>query len=843
MYDRNKPLLRLNPPIAAERRKGSGRGTGGRKYTQSNQRNRLGPKFKTLQTALERGNLMELRTDPSALAPERLLVFETTGNIGNFHKAVRNVSGLEFVGEEEVLGDEKDENPEHYLLMPNEAALKQLLSLWARWLKDQKMDRGFTPWREVFSQLRDIRPWGPSDRVSSENRKILQDQISGMNPDELLRFEIDLVFRVNEETANKSETEIIEQIKTAGGNAISISRRVEFSYHAILVDLPIGAIEQIVTLNPNSLAGSDPVAFIIPQSTFEAGGVETDTHPDSASINYELPPEGTPVIAVFDAVPIQAHPILSGGIIVDDPSGLEARAVGNRSHGTAMASLVLHGDLKGPLRPVQRPIYFRPVMYAPVYGGECFDENKLVVDVICEAVETMHQNGGENIVAINISLGDIYRPFQGRISTWARALDYLSFRYGVLFLVSAGNDRSNINLTEIKDNQEFNECTEDEKSNIIIESFNNDKADRKILSPAESINSLTIGAWHRDANTAPHPSSSLLVPHQGKEMPNLSSRVGLGVSNAVKPDALFEGGREHAQLGMVSPPVTIRPHTMATRFAGVCVAAQPQGTRNYSYQLGSSSATAIATHTAGRLHDLMESEYPDQFLPLSKAKKAALIKALLIHSASWRGRGEEIRAIIDPSKDMDWRVWRAEISRLLGYGFVEPDEAVYCAANRATLWSTGELLIDEAKEYKISLPTEIGTLAGVREVRATLAWFSPTRPRHMTYRASKLRITALGNSDFSVLGVSTFSDEPGHTQIERGTISHRRWRNNRMGHFDGDTEFSISIQRDKDQGVKIDDAIPYGLAVTIEHEKGTKIYEEILTSVHVRPRSLIPVRT
>lgn len=796
-----------------------------------------------MQDALARdGGALELRADPTALAPERLLVFETTGSVGDFYKAVRRVPGLEFVGEQNIDGDESDEDPEHYLLMPNETSLKQMLSLWSRWQKEEKMDRGFTPWRDVFAQLRDIRAWGPSDRVSPENREVLANQIDGLNPDDLLRLEVDLVFRRNETTATKSETELVAKIEEIGGSAISIYRRSEFAYHAILADLPVRAIQEIITLNPQSLAGADPVAIIVPQSTFAFSNNEFEPDEDQTVIQYEIPEDGEPVVAVFDAVPIQAHPYLDGGMIVDDPHGLEERAVGNRIHGTAMASAALHGDLKSPLRPVNRPIYFRPVMYAPNFGDEKFDENRLVVDVICEAVERMQANRGAQVLVVNLSLGDMYRPYAGKISTWARALDYLSFRYGVLFLVSAGNDKSAFNLINVATNQEFNEMTDEEKATCVFASLNNIKADRKILSPAESMNSVTIGAWHHDSNIAPYPYPRLFVPFPNMDMPNLSSRIGLGVSNTVKPDVLFQGGREHAGLKVLSPPVGMQPHRIGNRFAGICVASQPQGLRSHGYDLGSSVATAIGTNTAARLHDLLEREYPTEFPQLPKSQKASLLKALIIHAADWKGQGEFLRSVIDPEKDMHWTHWRSEVSRFLGYGFVEPDEAIYCAENRATLWATGVLSPEEAKSYRISLPSELETVAGVREVRATLAWFSPTRPQHMTYRASKLKIAALGTPDFSKLGVGTTSDEPGWQQIEKGTVSHRRWTNNRLGDFNGQEEFSILIQREKDQGMRIDDAIAYGLAITIDHGEGQHVYEEVLESVLIKPRSLVGVR-
>jgi hypothetical protein len=44
-----------------------------------------------------------------------------------------------------------------------------------------------------------------------------------------------------------------------------------------------------------------------------------------------------------------------------------------------------------------------------------------------------------NVIVINASLGDRNKPFTGRMSGWARVVDYLSYAYGLLFVISAGN--------------------------------------------------------------------------------------------------------------------------------------------------------------------------------------------------------------------------------------------------------------------------------------------------------------------------------------------------------------------------------------------------------------------
>ena len=103
------------------------------KYSVAAQRAAFGPRFRRLEEVLSRDPAgLTLQADPSALAPERLLVFEVRGAIGNFANAIRKVPGLELIDEEELDADEKDKAPEAYLLVPDITALQNILSLWKR---------------------------------------------------------------------------------------------------------------------------------------------------------------------------------------------------------------------------------------------------------------------------------------------------------------------------------------------------------------------------------------------------------------------------------------------------------------------------------------------------------------------------------------------------------------------------------------------------------------------------------------------------------------------------------------------------------------------------------------
>lgn len=775
---------------------------------------------------------LQLRADPNSLAPERLLVFEVTGSVQNFAKAVARIAGLEFAGEEELEGDELDGNPEFYLLVPQLGALREIVSLWERWQRDGTVPRNYTPWRDLFLQLRTVRPWGPVDRVSQANRNYFRHIVDGAPNNDLFRVEIELVFRPAAESSQSAEDEVSQRIVESGGRVVHRSHRSEFAYHTLLVEVPASEIRRIADLDPASLAGVDPVASIVPQSI----GTPIEAADElGLDVNRALPRNAEPIAAVFDALLVQAHPLLAGRLVIDDPEDLEARAVGPRVHGTAMASLVLHGDLNDTPSAIGRRVYFRPVMYAPALGDEIFDNDKLVIDVIFESVMRMRANGGPQVILVNLSLGDRTKPFSGKISTWARALDYLAFAYGILFLVSAGNVGDGVALINFPDTPSFEGANLADRSIAAFKGVDAVKSDRRVLAPGDSVNALTIGAWHRDSSQEVFGGTSPFPPYAGIDMPNLSSRLGPGLRRGAKPEALFAGGREQVRIDPIAVPPRLLTHPHPSRFWGLKVAA-PQGLH---FTVGTSAATALATHSAHRIFDALEDAYPQLIRPMPLFQRAVLLKALLVHSASWRGSQDFIRPIVDPTLSLHHEHWRREVSRHLGFGFVDPEDAIACAGERATMWATGTLGPEASLTFDLPVPTAVTTRATLREVRATLAWFTPIRPGHLAYRAVKLKIGSLDPPSLQVVGVGTTTGQPSNSQSENGTIIHRRWTDSRVGDAGGGTTLPIQVQRERDQGTPVDEPIPFGLAVTIEMPGEVQVYDQVLANIQVKPRAAI----
>src|SRR5688572_24077300 len=123
--DPNKPLLRLIPRPEQDRLVGKQRAVPRPEpFPPARQTGAFSPKFNRLSEVLARDPTgLELRADPTALAPERLLVFEVRGSLSAFADAVRRVPGLELVDEEELEGDETDKAPVAYLIVPDMRAL------------------------------------------------------------------------------------------------------------------------------------------------------------------------------------------------------------------------------------------------------------------------------------------------------------------------------------------------------------------------------------------------------------------------------------------------------------------------------------------------------------------------------------------------------------------------------------------------------------------------------------------------------------------------------------------------------------------------------------------------
>jgi hypothetical protein len=94
--------------------------------------------------------------------------------------------------------------------------------------------------------------------------------------------------------------------------------------------------------------------------------------------------------------------------------------VADRVHGTAMASLIVHGDRNRTEAPLPRRIHIVPVLGA----GDSFPDDRLIVDLIYHAVLAMRSStepSAPGVLIINVSLGNRRRPFHEPLALGATA--------------------------------------------------------------------------------------------------------------------------------------------------------------------------------------------------------------------------------------------------------------------------------------------------------------------------------------------------------------------------------------------------------------------------------------
>jgi hypothetical protein len=841
----DRPLLNLPAPTPLAPRQRHGGGTTISRPSRDRQRERIDPKFARLSAAAETpAQLLALRDDPASIAPERAIVFEVEGSLKDFYAQARDI-GLEYLGDWEDEFDPSEDffvksKPEQkvsgriYLAMPDVQALRELLSLWERYKRKKNMPKGRSQWRELFSRLVDLRPWGPQDRISPVAVAAWEDDLARA-PDTPVRLEVELWFHENSERRARAFRKIEAEVVEAGGAVIHHATIPEIHYDAALIDLPGAHVRILIDNLAVNIAHADEVMFLRPQSVARHPGKGEFEGEDSAADAAEAG-EGEPIAALLDGLPIQNHVRLAGRLVVDDPEGLEdVYPFARREHGTEMASLIIHGDLNLGEAALPRRLYVRPIMQPGGQDGERTPSDRLLADVIHQAVRRIKEGDGAQpaaapgVVVINLALGDITRPYSQMMSPLGRLLDYLSNRYQVLFLVSAGNILDRLPVPGFNTSAEFEAATAEQREQAIIAALNSNKSQRTLLSPAESMNTLTIGAAHSGSAFEGNLPNGRFDPFTDEELPNIVSAMGLGFKKTVKPELLFAGGRTPVRVAASGDGLAIAPVTAGARLFGLRAARpSPVGSDRYEdFTWGTSVATALATRNAHRIHDvLMDRAGGSTHADLDPAFKPLVLKALLVHGAQWGPKGDLLDSFFEPQGTGSHFARRDDITRLLGYGVPKIDRVLDCTENRATLLGVGIIASDSGVLYRIPLPQGLDGVRTFRALTITLAWFSPTNPRHQGYRMAALDVSTPSADRYWIAPERTL--QPTDKAAARGTVFHERRTGEAASVFIDDGHLLLQVTCRPAAG-NLADQIPYALAISIEVgvEAGIPVYDQV----------------
>ncbi len=770
---------------------------------------------------------------------ERVLVMETSKEIGKLQKAVSRIPGLEWLAEMEVddielhdLYDEKTakkiKGGRFFLLSSNKQATDRLLGLWRKYEKGEKLEHGFGVFKTMFQYLLTLRRWGVRDRLRDTNilKKWEEDYKSKKGTSSEVAFEIELHYREDESKRDAALQEITHMVEAAGGKVVRSVCIKGIAFHALKVTLPVGRISSVIEHDWDS---PDPADNLLPLFRSEAvryvrpvgQQIEVDTaeEPSEYLTDKTIAPveDKPPVLALLDGVPLLRHRLLDGRIRFYDPDGCSATYdPPQQKHGTAMASLMCHDDWSRPraeTRSLTRPIYARPVMKWHLnkeqIPSDCFQE-----DIIERAVREMFEDStstGSNIKVINLSLGNYDQQYLHEMSPWARVLDWLSFKYWVLFIVSAGNYHGDIPL----DQDVHSLSRPDEMRRHVVLGIHTDQRNHRLLSPSESMNALTVGALQSDSSDGLGGSINVFDPVNNMNMPAPYSRIGPGYRGSIKPDVFVCGGRllyekSPRNAKTLSPVITHqRP---GVKVACPSTASERLGPSAYAYGAGTSHAAAIASHGAGHVFEMLE-EIRGGTLPSDF--DAVLIKTLLVHSAS---QGENVDVYDDFLKESGHPITKRYRSRYLGYGNMNVEKVLKCTRTRATAVGWGRIQKGERHRFNFPLP-EGSSIQDYLRLTITLAWFSPINPFHIGKRRAKLFFEGDGLRGHR-------RRESDWQQVRKGTVQHEIFQINKTS-LPGDT-LALFVECAADAGT-LDADIPYGLAVTLEiaEQENIDLYQTV----------------
>ena len=853
------PLLIFPQPGAAARAKRFGGGAPPRIPDHARQAERLAPQFQRLQEVLEQKRV-ELRDNTFGLIPEQVLVLETIGSINNFVNTVQAIPGLEWLGEfgldsinpEHGFEDTNDPqrllNGQLFLVMTDDLALQEMQRLFNSWQEnpDTEFRQGYAGWKRAFAQLRTIRPWGAEDRIRETG--VLDDWSFRLeHQQESIPFQAELWFRNDSGGRQKSESYIRSVIESMDGEVVQQCVIPEISYHAILGRLPPAQIREI-TQQPQTrqnvrLLQCDGIRLIHPvgqcavrlPEDADAPAPEVDPAPLlSEETELQESPTESPLVALFDGLPLAGHQLLDRRIVIDDPDDYEsAYQARERYHGTTMASLICHGDRNEKGDSVKRLLYARPIMKPQLNGEfteERIPEDVIPIDLIHRAVRRLYEPennqhpAAPSVRVINLSVCDLDRPFDREVSPWARLLDWLAWKYNVLFIVSAGNHTQDIQL-EVEP-ADFDNIAPKQREEFIIKAVASDTRNRRLLSPAETLNGLTVGASHEDCSTTN--ARNTFDPFTAQGLPSVISAHGPGPRKTIKPDIFLPGGQQFLEQKLVTSQNVVLEVRGSHNPPGQCVAAPgSQGELNYTrHTRGTSNAAALASRSAMLLYEVIEQLRESAPGRLPTEYDAVLLKALLVHGADWANSLSLYESVLRNGNNS--RGFKEYVGRFLGYGAANIRRVMFCTDQRATVLGVGELADNEGAEFIFPLPPSLARTTNKRRLAITLAYLTPVNSARQGYRVAHLWF----NPSNRIAPDRQYAD---FRAVQRGTVQHEILEGRRAVPYQDGENITIKVNCRADAG-NILEPIRYALAVTLEVAEGIDIpvYQEIRDRLAVR---------
>ncbi|MCA6445017.1 MAG: S8 family peptidase [Bacteroidetes bacterium] len=317
--------------------------------------------------------------------------------------------------------------------------------------------------------------------------------------------------------------------------------------------------------------------FFVPQST------PVQSIPSDVKVN---PPVSSSIICIVDSGVNNTNGIMNGIVnskFIYLPSSAIAPCY---DHGTFVASRCVFGDEieQGVVGKELTP--YCSIADLTVFGldvtGKLIGPSDFDLKIAIEEIVTANHS---TIKVYNLSLGAPIPVKDFEFSDISKLLDFLSKKYKVLFVISAGN------------------------INSLLGSFPADHFASplsRIGPPAESLLGLTVGSIAKHTNTSALSQLNFV---------SAFSRKGPGVDLGIKPEVVAHGGN------------VLKPYDFSTRIAAHGIS---KDGKSLCCNVGTSHSAPLISQYAQRLFDIYPKANPN------------LVKALLCHFSDTRYIHEEI---------------------------------------------------------------------------------------------------------------------------------------------------------------------------------------------------------
>jgi Subtilase family len=390
------------------------------------------------------------------------------------------------------------------------------------------------------------------------------------------------------------------------------------------------------------------------------------------SFELEPPQLNAPKVCVIDSGIQERHSFLSSAVHSQSskswiPGQINQTAdqVSGGGHGTRVAGAIL---------------YPRDIPKNGTKQAECWIQNARVLDQNCslpkqlfppdllsEVVSVYHQQTKTRI--FNHSITGSVPCLTRYMSSWAAAIDELTWHNDVLFIVAAGNlpIDSCVGITRLSIRDHL-------ANNRLYPDYLLEKSCR-VANPAQSFQALTVGSIASTTYNQP-PYSSI----SKTDYASAFSCSGLGIWDTIKPEVVEYGGDltiDESTLSSITQHESVCPELIRSTLNG-----GPAISRD---AVGTSFAAPKVSHIAARL----AAAFPDE--------NCLLYRALIVQSARW------------PDWVLNTNGNKSDAFRQIGYGIPNVERALENSPNRITLITQGDRSIKarEAHIYQVNIPDDI----------------------------------------------------------------------------------------------------------------------------------------